>query len=242
VPDVVLTERRQAALRQLLTAEPIPGDPLPPQAVFEALGRLVPCDLLGVNLTDERGTMLALAGYAPTTGGRLGRVARPFGADVGHEHGGPFYTGWMHWNRNPEEAESCEVELGADDLAIGFANGTHHVVQFGFVRESRAFSPEELALFRMLVPTLGRLARERPTPGLPRHLTAGERTVLGHVAAGLANAEIAEHMGVSVSTVRKHLENAYRKLGVSNRVAAVAHLHGTHRQGVDLRARLQTFA
>ena len=242
MPDVVLTERRQAAMRQLLTAEPIPGDPLPPQPVFEALCRLVPCDLVGATLTDERGTILGQAGYAPTTGGRFGRVARPFGDELGDEHGGPFYTGWMHWIRNREEAESCEVDVRADNLSIGFANGVHDVVQYDFVRESLAFSEEELAILRMLVPTLGSLARERPTPGLPRHLTAGERTVLGHVAAGLANAEIAEHMGVSVSTVRKHLENAYRKLGVSNRVAAVAHLHGTHRQGVDLRARLQTFA
>jgi DNA-binding CsgD family transcriptional regulator len=242
VPDVTLTESRQAALRSLLRAEPVPGDPLPPPQVFDALQRLVPCDLLEVSLTDERGTMLALAGYAPTGHGRCRRVLRPLGAEVGDEHGGPFYTGWMHWTRNPEMAEGCGVELEADDLSIGFANGLHDVVQYGFVRDSRPFSEEELAVFHMLVPTLGRLVRERPTPGLPRHLTAGERTVLGHVAAGQANAEIAEAMGVSVSTVRKHLENAYRKLGVSNRVAAVAHLHGTAGSCADLRQRLQAFA
>jgi DNA-binding CsgD family transcriptional regulator len=115
-------------------------------------------------------------------------------------------------------------------------------VQYGFVRESVPFSAEELATLRMIAPTLGRLVRERPLPDLPLHVTAGERRVLGHVAAGRGNAEIAEEMGVSVSTVRKHLENAYRKLGVGNRVAAVARLSGTDGSGVDLRERLETFA
>ena len=42
--------------------------------------------------------------------------------------------------------------------------------------------------------------------------------------------------------MRKHLENAYRKLGVSNRMAAVARLRGAGRDDVDLRGRLETFA
>jgi DNA-binding NarL/FixJ family response regulator len=50
--------------------------------------------------------------------------------------------------------------------------------------------------------------------------------VLHHVAAGLTNAEIAERLVVAPSTVRKHLENAYRKLGVRNRFAAVVALDG----------------
>ncbi len=241
MPDVTLTETRQAALRSLLLAEPIPGDPFPGADVFAAIHRLVPCDVLGVTHADERGTMLGVVGYAPA-GSRCRPFERPFGKDAGHEHGGPFYTGWMHWTRNPQLAEPCAVPLDADTLSVGFTNGSRHVLQYGFLRESVPFSAEELATFRMIAPTLRRLVRERPVPHLPPSVTASERRVLGHVAAGLGNAEIAEQMCVSVSTVRKHLENAYRKLGVSNRVAAVAHLHGTHGEGVDLRERLQTFA
>ena len=45
--------------------------------------------------------------------------------------------------------------------------------------------------------------------------------MLDLVAAGLSNAAIAERLYVAPCTVRKHLEHAYRKLGVSNRYAAV---------------------
>jgi DNA-binding CsgD family transcriptional regulator len=53
-------------------------------------------------------------------------------------------------------------------------------------------------------------------------LTAREREVLGRVARGKTNAEIAELLWLAPSTVRKHLENVYAKLGVNTRTAAVA--------------------
>jgi DNA-binding CsgD family transcriptional regulator len=53
-------------------------------------------------------------------------------------------------------------------------------------------------------------------------LTAREREVLGWVARGKTNAEIAVLLWLAPSTVRKHLENVYAKLGVSTRTAAVA--------------------
>ena len=49
-----------------------------------------------------------------------------------------------------------------------------------------------------------------------------EREVLEHVAAGRTNAEVAALLRISPETVRKHLENAYRKLGVHTRTGAVA--------------------
>jgi DNA-binding CsgD family transcriptional regulator len=55
-------------------------------------------------------------------------------------------------------------------------------------------------------------------------LTPREREVLGFVAEGLTNSEIARRLWVAPSTVAKHLEQAYRKLGVRSRTAAVAAL------------------
>ena len=70
-------------------------------------------------------------------------------------------------------------------------------------------------------------------------MTITERRILCDVAAGLSNAEIAEDYSVTVSTVRKHLENTYRKLGVTNRMAAVARLRGSDEPTLDLRERVK---
>jgi DNA-binding CsgD family transcriptional regulator len=53
-------------------------------------------------------------------------------------------------------------------------------------------------------------------------LTERELEILGWVARGKTNKEIAALLVVSTNTVRKHLENVYAKLGVHTRTAAVA--------------------
>jgi DNA-binding CsgD family transcriptional regulator len=63
--------------------------------------------------------------------------------------------------------------------------------------------------------------RER---GADAALTPREREVLGLVAEGCTNAEVARRLWVVESTVAKHLEQAYSKLGVHSRTAAVARL------------------
>jgi DNA-binding CsgD family transcriptional regulator len=57
-------------------------------------------------------------------------------------------------------------------------------------------------------------------------LTAREREVLAWVARGKTNAQVAALLWLAPSTVRKHLENIYAKLGVSTRTAAVARFLG----------------
>ncbi len=49
-----------------------------------------------------------------------------------------------------------------------------------------------------------------------------ERQVLGLVADGLTNNEIARHLYLSESTVKTHLSSSFRKLGVSSRAEATA--------------------
>jgi NarL family two-component system response regulator LiaR len=52
-------------------------------------------------------------------------------------------------------------------------------------------------------------------------LTEREREVLKQMVEGLNNAEIAERLVVSLSTIKYHISNILMKLGVDNRVAAV---------------------
>jgi DNA-binding CsgD family transcriptional regulator len=67
----------------------------------------------------------------------------------------------------------------------------------------------------------------RGTPDAADHedgfgLTPREGEILDLVAEGATNAQIASALGVSLATVRKHLEHVYEKLHVSTRTAAVA--------------------
>ena len=56
-------------------------------------------------------------------------------------------------------------------------------------------------------------------------LSAREREVIGLAGRGKANEAIALELGIAPGTVAKHLEHAYRKLGVQNRTAAAAFLN-----------------
>jgi DNA-binding NarL/FixJ family response regulator len=59
-------------------------------------------------------------------------------------------------------------------------------------------------------------------------LTARELEILRHVSAGRPNGGIARELWVTEQTVKFHLSNVYRKLGLANRTEAAhyAHLHG----------------
>jgi two-component system nitrate/nitrite response regulator NarL len=52
-------------------------------------------------------------------------------------------------------------------------------------------------------------------------LTPREREVLARLATGARTRAIATDLGIAEPTVKRHLTNIYRKLGVSNRVEAV---------------------
>src|SRR5690349_7012909 len=64
-----------------------------------------------------------------------------------------------------------------------------------------------------------RLSLKRP-PAYPAGLTAREVEVLRLVAEGLTDAQVAEHLVISLRTVNTHLTSIYNKLGVSSRTAA----------------------
>jgi DNA-binding NarL/FixJ family response regulator len=54
-------------------------------------------------------------------------------------------------------------------------------------------------------------------------LTAREEETLVLLTKGYANKEIADHLSLSIETVRSHLKNIYTKMHVRSRVEAVAH-------------------
>ena len=75
--------------------------------------------------------------------------------------------------------------------------------------------------------TAVRTMREKMNERLPRtqelSLTPQEKKVLKLVVKAQTNKEIAATMGISPSTVKRHLESVLRKLNLENRVAAAVY-------------------
>jgi DNA-binding NarL/FixJ family response regulator len=78
---------------------------------------------------------------------------------------------------------------------------------------------------RNIVCAAPRAAAEAAQPLAEQNLTAREREILTLVAEGLTNATIGKQLWVTEQTVKFHLSNIYRKLGVSNRTEASRFVH-----------------
>lgn len=72
----------------------------------------------------------------------------------------------------------------------------------------------------LLLTTKARMQRKRGTEDLDIPLTNREMQVLRHVSLGLSNREIGKSLGISVETVKEHVQNILRKLDVNDRTQA----------------------
>jgi DNA-binding NarL/FixJ family response regulator len=115
----------------------------------------------------------------------------------------------------PYEAARTSVAVGLACAALA----DHTAADLAFRNAREAF----LALGAG--PDVDRLDTLTGKPPAAEGLSDRECEVLGHLAAGRTNKEIAEALRISPHTVRRHVEHIFTKLGVTSRAAATAHAY-----------------
>jgi DNA-binding NarL/FixJ family response regulator len=107
-------------------------------------------------------------------------------------------------------------DAGADDI---------HAAIKAVVRGEAALDP---SVQHHVVAALSGAAPADAERALPDDLTAREAEVLGLIAEGLTNGEIAERLVVSAATVKSHVNHIFAKIGARDRAQAVvyAYSHG----------------
>ena len=143
------------------------------------------------------------------------RAARLWGAAEGlHE---TFDISWTLAERMLHEPRlaAARTQLGTAAWQAAFAEGkamtSQEAIEYALSREEPSATPPSS---NMWPPS------PYSTPERPSGLTSREVEVLGLVATGMTNAQVAQKLFLSPRTVQRHLNSVFHKLGVSSRTAA----------------------
>lgn len=121
--------------------------------------------------------------------------------------------------------------LGIDDaLWLWLPAGPGRSRSVYLERSGKNYTDREVTLFSLLRPHLVRFranAEARRRFDGHRGMTPREAEVLGWIAHGKTNNEIAGLLFISTHTVRKHVENIFEKLDVRTRTAAARYASNT---------------
>nr|WSY55436.1 helix-turn-helix transcriptional regulator [Streptomyces sp. NBC_00886] len=234
-PPFTTAEAHLRRMADVLAEARQDADGLPPKSLLFGLQRLVPCDVANFSELDiptrrslnEQETPgdedeCDMEGYWRWRHQHLQCL------QVCSPHDSPETTQMQNFlsvrqlTNLPIYSEFLDPYPCIADIALPTAPGRTRVFQF-FRTGPKPFAEHEMTTLTLLAPHLYAIYREaarRRRP--PVRLTPRELDVLRCVARGLSTPQIAEQLVVSRSTVRKHLENSFRTLGVSSRTAAVA--------------------
>ena len=224
------------ALEVLYAAGEVEGRLAFPKPVLHVLRELVPCDVVTFHESSKSPDRV------------LVYVGEPIGAmttEIRDEHrrlerGDPVRpvvdacrltdVVSLREFRRSELYSRVQRPLGIEYMLWLYLDPARTDARLEFDRSDSDFRERDIAVLELLRPHFHqflRAARQRvPAAVGSSVLTPREREVIGHVAGGRTNSEIAFRLGISPETVRKHLENAYEKLGVHTRTGAVAATFG----------------
>ena len=231
----------RAALDVLLEGGAVEGSNPFTEPVLDALRRLVRCDVVAYHEAPVGEPPVAFVGQPRGTVTKEVRCA-----EVRYAHQDPLTpaAGARKYSDFVSRREFHRLELyqevarpvGVEDMVRVWLEPSGARLEFD--RPSRDFSERDREILDLLLPHLRQL-RTRAVRRRPDHvaatsarglLTYRECEVMELVAEGKTNSEVARLLWISPGTVRKHLENAYAKLGVHNRTGAAAALRRA-RQG-----------
>jgi predicted ATPase/class 3 adenylate cyclase/DNA-binding CsgD family transcriptional regulator len=108
---------------------------------------------------------------------------------------------------------AARAHLGEKAFAAAWAEGRT-------MTPEQAFAAQGLTTRSVLIPVEASAVSPMKSTAYPDGLTAREVEVLSLLATGLTDAQIAEHLVLSLHTVHAHLRTIYSKLGVTSRSAA----------------------
>jgi ATP/maltotriose-dependent transcriptional regulator MalT len=198
------------AVNNLSWATLLGGEPQRAKAQFEE-------DLtLSKELDDKATIVTSLEGLACVAGanGEALRAARLFGAaealmEATGFRGVPQESAMLEPYR--ASARSRLGEAGWDEaLAEGRRMSMEAAIGYALSKEGSSTTTQSTTSEQPL----------SSTPDHPAGLTPREIEVLGLVASGMTNAQVAKEIFISPRTVETHLTSIYHKLGVSSRAAA----------------------
>lgn len=223
-------------LEVLYAAGEVDGPLAFPEPVLGVLRELVPCDVVTFHERTWRpGQVLAYTGEPI---GQMTPQIRAAHRRLKHQdplrpaEGARTLTDFVSMRefRRSEFYGLVHRPLGVDYMLWLYLDPRHTDARLEFDRADSDFSERDRKVLDLLLPHFRQLllaAPRRPAASGPAtELTPRELEVISHVAEGRTNNEIGWLLGISPHTVRKHLENAYEKLGTHTRTGAVASVFG----------------
>jgi len=140
-----------------------------------------------------------------------------------------FYGSWRSYARSPMHRRFGAV-VGLGHYVIvpltSEAGLSRRIVLHRELGDLK-FTEADLVALRLLQPHLDAVVGRALAGDAPwQLLSPRELQILAYLRAGLSTADTARLLWVEPGTVRKHLENAFAKLGVHSRTAAVARVFG----------------
>ncbi len=224
------------ALEVLYAAGEVDGPLAFPDPVLAVVRELVPCDVVAFHERSWRpGRVLVYTGEPI---GQMTPQIRVAHRRLQHQdplrpaEGARTLTDFVSMRefRRREFYALVHRPLGVEYMLWLYLDPRHTDARLEFDRADSDFSERDRKVLDLLLPHFRqvlRAATRRPAaPGGATKLTPREREVIAHVAEGRTNNEIGQLLGISSQTVRKHLENAYQKLGTHTRTGAVAAVFG----------------